>query len=260
MLKTFALLVAVCVLCGRATSAVIVPTISGFTNTERHVLAHAIDYWQQLVADPLTVHVSFTKEALGGDLLGVSSNFHESLDGLPLDASVQIDNREGSVIGWFVDPTPELDEEFVSGFTPYHQRGRLATPAGEDYDLLTTFNHELAHVFGFTVSYSRFQSHVVDAEFGLREYHGNGVSAVLTPAFDGTHLNDALHPYDLLTAFRSRGERVVPSDLDLAILSDTFGYDLRPPAGGSVPEPHTFISVAGGLSLLFIAARRRRPG
>jgi hypothetical protein len=255
MLKIFASLIAIG-LCVKASGAVIVPTISGFTGSERHVLDYAIDYWQQLIAEPLTVHVSFIKEALAGDLLGVSSDFMQSANGFPAGGHVQIDNREGSVIGWFVDPTPALNEEFLSGFTPYHLRGRLGTPAGEDYDLLTVLNHELAHIFGFTVSYSRFESHLSDADFGLREYHSNGVSAVLVPAFQGTHLNDAVHPNDLLITDRSRGERVFPSDLDLAILSDAYGYRLQSPAGNSVPEPYTFLSVACGLLMIAVATRK----
>jgi hypothetical protein len=255
MLKIFASLVAI-VLCVKASGAVIVPTTSGFTGSEQHVLDYAIDYWQQLIAEPLTVHVSFVKEALAGDLLGVSSDFMQSANGFPAGGHVQIDNREGSVIGWFVDPTPALNEEFLSGFTPYHLRGRLGTPAGEDYDLLTVLNHELAHIFGFTVSYSRFESHLSDADFGLREYHSNGVSAVLVPAFQGTHLNDAVHPNDLLITDRSRGERVFPSDLDLAILSDAYGYRLQSPAGNSVPEPYTFLSVACGLLMIAVATRK----
>jgi hypothetical protein len=258
MLRIFASLIVAFVLCRTASGAVIVPTTSGFTGSERHVLDYAIDYWQQLIADPLTVQVSFIKETLTGDLLGVSSDFRQSANGLPAGGHVQIDNSEGSVIGWFVDPTPELNEEFLPGFTPYHLRGRLGTPAGEDYDLLTVLNHELAHIFGFAVSYSRFQSHVSDADFGLREYHGSGVSAVLVPAFQGTHLNDAVHPNDLLITDRSRGERVFPSDLDLAILADAYGYRLQAPVGNSVPEPYTFLSVACGL--LMIAAVKRKSG
>jgi hypothetical protein len=258
MLRIFASLIVAIVLCVKASGAVIVSTTSGFTGSERHVLDYAIDYWQQLIADPLTVHVSFIKEALAGDLLGVSSDFMQTADGLPAGGHVQIDNREGSVIGWFIDPTPTLNEEFLPGFTPYHLRGRPGTPAGEDYDLLTVLNHELAHIFGFAVSYSQFQSHVSDADFGLREYHGNGVSAVLVPAFEGTHLNDAVHPNDLLNTDRSRGERVFPSDLDLGILSDAYGYKLQSPAGNSVPEPYTFLSVACGLLMIAVATRKRR--
>ena len=258
MLRAYAAFLAVCFLCVRANSAVIVPTISGFTSGEQRVLNSAIDYWEQLITDPLTLHVSFSKESLAGDLLGVSPAFAESSNGLPLGAQVQIDDRKGSVIGWFVDPTPDSNEEFLPGFTPYHLRGRLGTPAGENYDLLTVLNHELAHVFGFTTMYSRFKSHVTDADFGLREYHGNGVFAALTSASDGTHVNDGVHPNDLMTTFRSRGERVFPSHLDLAILSDAFGYNVGSPGGSPVPEPNTLLGFVTGLSVLLIVKQNRR--
>jgi hypothetical protein len=232
--------------------------MNGFTGSEQNVLTYAVGYWQQLIADPLTVQVTFSKTSLSGDLLGMSSQLTESAGGLPTAGSVQIDDRQGSVIGWFVDPTPAISEEFQPGFTPYQRRGRVGTAAGENYDLLTVLNHELAHVFGFSVNYSRFRSHLTDADYGLREYHGNGVSAVLTSVNDGTHLNDAVHPYDMMNAFQSRGERTVPSDLDLAILSDAFGYTLRSPAGNNaVPEPYTLLSVAGGLFTIVMAKQKR---
>jgi hypothetical protein len=258
MLRAYAAFVAVCFLSVRANSAVIVPTISGFTSGEQRVLNSAIDYWEQLIADPLPLQIVFSKTSLPDDQSAVSSELVESPGGLPLKAQVQIDDRKGSVIGWFVDPTPDSNEEFLPGFTPYHMRGRLGTPAGENYDLLTVLNHELAHVFGFTTMYSRFNSHVTDADFGLREYHGNGVFAALTSASDGTHVNDGVHPNDLMTVFRSRGERVFPSHLDLSILSDAFGYNVGSPGGTPVPEPNTLLSFTTGLLVLLIATRNRR--
>ena len=52
-------------------------------------------------------------------------------------------------------------------------------------------------------------------------------AAVIAPDYDGTHLSDAVYPFDLMTAFQSRGQRLLPSDLDFAILSDAFGYTLN---------------------------------
>ena len=257
MLRAYAAFVAVSFLCVRANCAVIVPTISGFTSGEQRVLNSAIGYWEKVITDPLTLQISFSKTSLPDDQSGTSQELAESPGGLPLKARVQIDDRKGSVIGWFVDPTPDSNEEFLPGVTPYHMRGRLGTPAGENYDLLTVLNHELAHVFGFTTMYSRFASHVSDAEFGLREYHGNGVFAALTTASDGTHVNDGVYPNDLMTAFRSRGERVFPSDLDLAILKDAFGYNVGSPGGSPVPEPNTLLSFTAGLLVLLIATRNR---
>ena len=95
MLRGYAAFVAICFLCLRANSAVIVPTASGFTSGERHVLESAIDYWEQLISDPLTLHISFSKESFSGDLLGLSSGFAASSNGLPLGASIQIDDRKG---------------------------------------------------------------------------------------------------------------------------------------------------------------------
>lgn len=46
-------------------------------------------------------------------------------------------------LGWFVDPTPLLDEEFGSGGS-----ARPGTAAAAGVDLLTVLAHELGHVLG----------------------------------------------------------------------------------------------------------------
>ena len=49
--------------------------------------------------------------------------------------------------GWFVDPTPALDEEFTT--SPSNQQLRAIDPRAVDrIDLLTVVEHELGHVIG----------------------------------------------------------------------------------------------------------------
>ena len=49
--------------------------------------------------------------------------------------------------GWFVDPTPALDEEFTP--SPNNQQLRAVDPRAVDrIDLLTVVEHELGHVLG----------------------------------------------------------------------------------------------------------------
>ena len=49
--------------------------------------------------------------------------------------------------GWFVDPTPAMDEEFTT--SPSNQQLRAIDPRAVDrIDLLTVVEHELGHVLG----------------------------------------------------------------------------------------------------------------
>ncbi len=243
-------------------AAVIDARVSGFNEVERRVLGAAIDYWQRSVADPFTVEVSFTMLDLAGDVLGTSSDLVENSDGLPAEATVQIDNRAGAIFGWFVDATPQSNEEFLPGSSPSHLRGDPSKASGQYYDLLTVFHHELAHVFGFSIDYARFRSHISLGDDGfLRSFVGDSSAAVIAPDYDGTHLSDAVYPFDLMTAFQSRGQRLLPSDLDFAILSDAFGYTLNVDTSESVPEPGFCLAIAVCLTGILLQARHRpAPG
>jgi hypothetical protein len=192
---------------------------------------------------------------LAGDVLGASSGLVANSDGLPAEATVQIDNRAGAIFGWFVDATPETNEEFLPGSSPSHLQGDPSKPPGQNYDLLTVFHHELAHVFGFSIDYDRFRSHISLGDDGfLRTYVGDGVAAVIAPEYDGTHLSDFVYPFDLMSPFQSRGQRLLPSDLDLAILADAFGYTLNVDSPEPVPEPGLCFGVAVCLAGIVLRA------
>jgi len=230
-------------------------SLDGFNTAETRVFEAVFNYWEQAIADPFTLSVTFTKASLSGQL-AISRNFIEDSNGLPLSGSVQIDDQPSTQFGWYVDPTPERNDEYVSGPDPYHFSRGLAL-AGQNYDLLTVVHHELVHVLGFSTAYSRFASNVVDSDFGLRTYQGMTVNATLTRVSDGTHLVAGEFPpdfADLMMASQSRGQRFLPSALDLLILSDAFGYQINTP-GTVIPEPMTF--ALAGVSLAFLALRKK---
>lgn len=247
-------------LCPALRSATIHATLTGFNAAETRVVEHVMDYWSSTILDPITVGVSVSKLDLAGDTLAATSGLAADAGGRPLSGIIQVDNRAGSVFGWFVDPTPALNEEYRPGATPWHRYGRAPGPAASDYDLMTVLHHEFAHLFGFSVFYPRFEAHVTPSVDypPARDFTSATVTALLVPAYDGTHLSDALHPFDLMTAFQSRGERLIPSDLDLAMLSDVFGYSIANAAPEPVPEPATYLLTAAGLLLLRAFTGRAR--
>jgi hypothetical protein len=81
--------------------------------------------------DPGLFAVRFTVASLPGRLLGLSE---------PAARAVLIDD-DAAGQGWFLDPTPLGDEEFLGGVA-------VAGLAGEGTDLLTAVLHELGHVAG----------------------------------------------------------------------------------------------------------------
>jgi hypothetical protein len=240
-----------------ANALTIEASLNGFDTSETRVFDAVFDYWETTILDPFTVGIAFSKASLAGDLLGLTSNFATGAGGLPAGATVQIDNRVGSAFGWFVDPTPAANEEFVSTADPSYFAGKRPGPAGQDYDLLSILHHEMTHILGFSTFYPRFASKVGPSDFGVpRVYQGSSFATLLTGASDGTHLFDTplddsylFHHPDLMMAFQSRGERVLPSALDLAILSDAFGYDVDAP-DTAVPEPGPFSLLGASLCVL----------
>ncbi len=80
---------------------------------------------------------------------GDSRNWPNNLLGLAAGHVLWID-RDAAGFGWFVDPTPDSDEEFGlnSGEFSYPAFGPSGA-AAERMDLLTVLAHELGHLLGF---------------------------------------------------------------------------------------------------------------
>jgi hypothetical protein len=99
------------------------------------ILSTALGLWQQAGISSSTID-PWRKDRvviadLPGDLLGVSI-----LDKIMID-------RDAAGWGWFIDPTPDQSEEFVSNKgTTDASRSRV--------DLLSVVLHELGHAFGWS--------------------------------------------------------------------------------------------------------------
>jgi PKD domain len=120
----------------------------------------------------------------------------------------------GNNQGWFIDTTPGDNSEFDKQLTNTAYQA-TNSPATGKYDLLTVILHELGHLQGIIKGNSAFDANVKNNIF-----IGNGFTATLTP--DGSHLDNTLHPYDLLNTSLKPGIRKLPSQLDLAIINQLY--------------------------------------
>ena len=71
----------------------------------------------------------------------------ESYLGLAGEGAVVIDVNAGG-LGWFIDTTPDQDEEFSRDESGLWRAAAASGAAGK-VDLLTVLTHELAHQLGF---------------------------------------------------------------------------------------------------------------
>ena len=79
------------------------------------------------------------------DVEFVVTDLPNNLLGLAAGHVVWID-QDATGFGWFVDSTPDTDEEF--GLNSHESRYSAAAAAGR-MDLLTVLAHELGHLLGF---------------------------------------------------------------------------------------------------------------
>ncbi len=108
-------------------------------NDLQAIVAEAITRWADTGLDAPIIaklaQVEFMIDDLTGSRLGVAAGNRVTLDV----------NAAG--YGWFVDPTPTMDEEFVSSGS--HQSLQAVDPRAVDrIDLLSVVEHELGHIIG----------------------------------------------------------------------------------------------------------------
>jgi hypothetical protein len=221
------------------------------TASEGSVLAAAIDRWEDVILDSFVFDLQVSRLDPGSDAAARSLDFAFDGDGRPSSARLELADTTNDLL-WFVDPTPGNDEE-------YRPDGHLTAvsggPAAERVDLLTVFNHELAHALGFTVAYPLFAARITTADDGSRTFAGDGFEATLTSAGIGTHLDSFVHPFDLLNAELTLGNRLYPSTLDVRMLESAFNYDVNLPSDGAVPEPSALLLMLCGLAIAARAVR-----
>ncbi|MDX2114927.1 MAG: hypothetical protein SFZ24_04800 [Planctomycetota bacterium] len=247
-----------------------------FSELERTIIREAQRQWTSRIRsinavgrENFTIDYSKT-DAFGNEVLAAADMYEQDQAGKPLRARIRVNrNLEGSQSS-FLDQTPGNNSEFmqVAGFPAYYVARENVTDPRTGFsvstliDFYSTAIHEIGHALGFTIQYSRFADRVgAPTPGGLRRFtFENGDFAVLTESADGTHtvpgqiatLNgmDYDQTHDLMNPVANPGERLLPSELVLAMMAQAYGYKLT-----VIPSPAGAVVLA-----VWAAAPRRRRG
>lgn len=255
---------------------------SGFDTAEKAVVDAAIARWEALITDfgpltagRLTFSVSITEAPTAG--IGVAFGFMADPAGIPLSGSITIDDGTFAAAfgGFFVDPSPGANSEYVSGTYIHYGTAASGGSADGKKDLLTVVLHELGHTLGFEDSFTPWSLRISPPTTLLYDIIPPSMSATLS---DVDHLAHVLpdQPFDLMASAGDLptsgiGDRRLPSALDLDILEGIYLYTVDRGSleaisgpGVMIPEPSMWIAFAPSLLMLLrlraVGTRRSSAG
>lgn len=209
-------------------------------------------------------------------------------DGKPRTGSITInqgsnDGNPNSANGWFLDPTPMDNSEFLG--TINHAYNARATNPSQGVDFFSIVNLELAHVLGIISdrdnaggSYNGYTMTNFTTATGIRDNSEGGGSFGFFYVFDGPNIDHLMTSYnsgdatsaswgnaihtsgpgninfnsrnwvgvdDDSNAFFNGSERVLPSFVVSRILGDAYGYSIIDPA--TFATTHTVLNQSTGV-------------
>jgi hypothetical protein len=204
-----------------------------FTPAEHKLIERAIQLWEQRLSIPQEVDINFiggylSNVNLGPGILGMADFAYDPVTKLPNGGTITISSNaavsQGGRLGWYVDPYANDNTMYAKSSGTHFWGG----PFGQDE--LTTLEHEVGHMIGFSSFYPGMAARLspIKGSSNLLFTGSGGFTAVFdgNPAEGGNygHLADSAHPGDPMNPDQQPGERSLPSYTDARVLADAFGY------------------------------------
>lgn len=225
----------------------------------------AADLWEGAILDDHVFTVFYGWAPLGPEFGAFAGLQHEA-DGRATGGSFVVNNA--SFTSWYVDATPDADEEFGAFAESRADLGggsmnvgrtfeAVAPDAVGHWDLFSVVLHEMGHTLGLTEGFTGYPHEVGDGDVDVTPplpfagasipiYHHNDFHTDLPDAA----MNDLF----------VRGERRLLTDADILAVAQVNGFTEVDLALARVPEPGTILAIGAGLGVLGLRAHRAREG
>ena len=228
------------------------PTGAGLISLVNHVVA----YYEDTIHDTHTLNLSFWYEDLTGTALARAGST-EFVTGRITNATLRVDTNPPE--DWFIDPTPNSDEEFTmtqtlwrdlsaSTQTDWYTVGGGANipetlevsfagtaiaggDAEDTFDMLTVIYHEIGHALGLDTASDLTANEAADGNFNVNSNLVNGQTFAVQAAnssgdstpddsADGAHIE----ANTLMNPTLANDVRARPSHTDMYALSSAHDY------------------------------------